>query len=257
MALDDEVVDAGQRRPGRPAARRARRVIDVRVRCRSSASVPVSTRRPARMMLTRSQSRSTSARMWLESSTAWPSVAELVDALAEDRLHQRVEAGRRLVEHQQLDVGRRARRPARPSAGCPWSSCGPSWSGRARSARAARSRRCSVEPAAQPAEQVDDLAAGQVRPQVHVAGHVGEPAVQLGRLAPRVAAEEPHLAAVAAQQPEQHPDRRGLAGAVRAEEAVHLARADVQVEPVERPEAAERLHQPADVDDCSSVTTRT
>ena len=48
-------------------------MIDVRVRWRSSASVPVSTVRPARMMLTRSHSASTSARMWLDSSTVRPS----------------------------------------------------------------------------------------------------------------------------------------------------------------------------------------
>ena len=54
-------------------------------------------------------------------------------------------------------------------------------------------------------------------------GHVGEPAVQLGRLPPRVTAEEPRGAAVGAQEPEQHADRGGLAGAVGPEETVHLA----------------------------------
>ena len=42
------------------------------MRWRSSASVPDSTMRPARMMLTRSHSASTSARMWLDSSTVRP-----------------------------------------------------------------------------------------------------------------------------------------------------------------------------------------
>ena len=60
------------------------------------------------MMLTRSQSRSTSARMWLDSRTGAALVLELVDALGEHRLHQRVEPGRRLVEHEQLDVGRQS-----------------------------------------------------------------------------------------------------------------------------------------------------
>ena len=44
-----------------------------RVRWRSSARVPDSTAFPARMMVTVSQSFSTSARMWLESSTVRPS----------------------------------------------------------------------------------------------------------------------------------------------------------------------------------------
>ena len=47
----------------------------VRVRWRSSPSVPCCTVRPARRMLTRSQSASTSARMWLESSTVRPATA--------------------------------------------------------------------------------------------------------------------------------------------------------------------------------------
>ena len=82
---------------------------------------------------------------------------------------------------QQLARRRRAPRRGRPSAGCPWSRRGPSWSGRARSARAARRRRGLVDAAAQPAEQVDDLAAGEVGPQDDVAGDVGEPAVQRRR----------------------------------------------------------------------------
>ena len=47
-------------------------VIDVRVRWRSSSNVPDSTTRPARTMLTRSQSASTSDRMWLDSRTVRP-----------------------------------------------------------------------------------------------------------------------------------------------------------------------------------------
>ena len=85
-------------------------------------------------------------------------VAELVDAVLEHLLHQRVEPGGRLVEHQQLHVGATAPRPAPPSAGCPWSRRGPSWSGRARTARAARVAGRSSRPAAHPPEQVDHLA---------------------------------------------------------------------------------------------------
>ena len=44
----------------------------VRVRCRISASVPVSAVRPSRMIVTRSDSASASARMWLDSSTVRP-----------------------------------------------------------------------------------------------------------------------------------------------------------------------------------------
>ena len=54
-------------------------------------------------MLTRSHSASTSARMWLDSSTVRPS-RDLADVLLEDRLHQRVEARRSALEDEQLDV---------------------------------------------------------------------------------------------------------------------------------------------------------
>ena len=51
---------------------RVRTLTVVRIRCRNSASVPDLTARPARMIVTLSQSFSTSARMWLDSSTAAP-----------------------------------------------------------------------------------------------------------------------------------------------------------------------------------------
>jgi hypothetical protein len=46
--------------------------------------------------------------MWLDSSTVGPLPPSL-DALAEDLLHQRVQARGRLVEDEQLDVGRERR----------------------------------------------------------------------------------------------------------------------------------------------------
>ena len=55
--------------------------------------------------MTRSASRSTSLRMWLDSSTVVPAAAPLGDAVGEDLLHQRVQPGGRLVQHQQVDVG--------------------------------------------------------------------------------------------------------------------------------------------------------
>ena len=73
--------------------------------------------------------------------------------------------------------------------------------------------------------------------------------MQVGGLGPRVAAEEPHLAGVLADQPEQDPQGGGLPGAVGPEEAVHLPRDHRQVEAVERAGAPERLDQTAYVDD--------
>ena len=105
------------------------------------------------------------------------------------------------------------------------------------------SRRAGSRPPRSRPEHVDRLAAGQVGPQVDVARHVGQAPVQRDRVLPRVAAEQLHVARVGAQQPEQHADGGRLARAVRAEEAVHLPRADGEVELVERALGAERLDQ--------------
>ena len=79
-----------------------------------------------------------------------------------------------------------ARRSGPPSAGCPWSRRGTSWSGRGRTAPAARSRRAASWPPSQPAEQVDHLTAGQVGPQRDIPGDVGQPPVEGRGVAPRV-----------------------------------------------------------------------
>ena len=83
-----------------------------------------------------------------------------------------------------------------------------------------------VDAAAQPAEQVDHLAAGQVRPQRDVAGDVGEPAVQRGDVAPGVAAEEPAVPASARSSPSRIRMVVVLPAPFGPEEAVHLAGAD-------------------------------
>jgi hypothetical protein len=61
----------------------------------------------------------------------------------------------------------------------------------------------------------------------------------------RVAAEQPHRARVRADEPEQDPHRRGLAGAVRAEEPVHVAGADGEVDAIYRQHIAVALHESA------------
>ena len=59
--------------------------------------------------------------------------------------------------------------------------------------------------ALQPAQQVDHLAAGQVRPQRHVARDVGQPAVQRRHVAPGVQPQHPDGAGVRTQQAQQEP----------------------------------------------------
>ncbi len=194
----------------------------VRVRCRSSVSVPVSTIRPFRMMETRSARASTCARMWLDSRTVRP-------ASRASRMHSWKTASMR---------GSRSR--------VGWSSSSRSTSPSQRGHQcdllpvalgvgAALLGGVQVEPlaqlvpagrvsaAAQPGEQVDRLAAGQVRPQLDVARDVGQAAVQADRVGPGVAAEQPGPPGVGAQHAEQDPDRGGLPGAVRPEEPVDVA----------------------------------
>jgi hypothetical protein len=100
-----------------------------------------------------------------------------------------------------------------------------------------------VEPAAQPGEQVDGLPAGQVGPQLDVAGDVGEAAVQCDGVVPGIAAEQPGGPGVGAQQTQQNTDGGGLARAVGAEEAVDLAGLHREVESVQGPGLAEGLDQ--------------
>lgn len=110
------------------------------------------------------------------------------------------------------------------------------------------SRRLPVEAAAQLGQQVDGLASGEARPQLHVPGDVGEPPVQLDRVLPRVLAEELGPAGVGAQQPQQDADRRGLSRPVGPEETVHLTCFDGEVETREGVRPTERLVQSGDGD---------
>ena len=59
----------------------------------------------------------------------------------------------------------------------------------------------------------------------------------------RVAAKHAQTAAVEPNLAENRPDRRRLSGAVGAEKAVDGACLHAQVQPVERPDAAESLRQ--------------
>ena len=167
-----------------------------------------------------------------------PLAAFFLHAGAERGLHQRVESGRGLIQDQQLGIGgqRRDQGDLLPVA---------------LGVRPCLLRRVQVEalqqagpavrvqPAAQPPEQVDDLAAGQVRPERHVTGHVRQPAVQRGSVAPRIAAEQPGRPAAGPQQAEQDPDGGGLTRPVRPEEAVHLPGRHGQVKRLQRAGPAE------------------
>ena len=91
--------------------------------------------------------------------------------------------------------------------------------------------------------RVDDLTAGQIRPQADVSGHIRQPAMQLDGVAPRVLTKQFDIAGVGAKQAEQDANGRGLARAVRTEKPVDLTDLDRQVETVERARRSEALRE--------------
>src|SRR5207245_8179532 len=102
------------------------------------------------------------------------------------------------------------------------------------------------------------LGRGEVVVQAQALRHVPDPPPGAAR---RRLAEEPYLAARGAQQAEQQPDQGGLPGAVRPEEADHLARVHLQVDLVHRHEVPEGAGhrdglggQPGHRDSCSAGT---
>jgi hypothetical protein len=127
-------------------------------------------------------------------------VGNLVDTLAKSPVHQRVQARCRFVEDVQLGVAAERGDDGHLLAV-------------ALGIRTSLFVRVEVEPldqlvttpgvdgavAAQPSQEVDGLLSSQVGPQRHVARHIGDPAVQRHRVAPRIAAEQSDVAAVGAQ----------------------------------------------------------
>ena len=220
---------------------------------RISPRVPTSTMRPARMMLMRSHSLSTSDRMWLDSRIVRPwSLSSR--AMSENTASM---SGSRPA------VGSSSRNTSARRQGCDERDLLPVALGVAAAllgrveveALEQRGATVLVEVAAQPAEQVDDLAAGEVRPQGDVAGDVRDAAMDGLDVGPGVGAQQRRGPAVGLQQAQEDADRRGLAGAVGAEESVHLALLDRQVEPVERAGASERLGEFLGFDDSGHAPT--
>jgi len=124
---------------------------------------------------------------------------------------------------------------------------GSNWNAFSSRSRSARYSRALVR-AAQSREEVDGLAARQVRPDAHVAGHVGDAPVQRRGVPPGVAAEDGRFARGLAREAEADADGGGLACAVRAEEAVHLTGGHLEIEAVEGVHASVALGEAARAD---------
>ncbi len=102
--------------------------------------------------------------------------------------------------------------------------------------------------AEQPAQQDQVLGAGEVLVHRRVLAGEAHPGAHLVRLADDVVAEDMRLAAVRPQECGEHLHGGGLAGAVRAEDAVDRAGGHGQVYSVDGPGLAERLHQARGLD---------
>ena len=90
--------------------------------------------------------------------------------------------------------------------------------------------------------------AGEVLVDRGVLAGEAHPAAHRVGLAHHVVAEDAGLAAVGPQQGGEHPHGGGLAGAVRAEDAVDRAGGHGEVDAVDGPGLAERLHQARGLD---------
>src|ERR1022692_372517 len=171
-----------------------------------------------------------------------PALLRLEHGLTKGDLHQRVESGGRLVEQEQ--VGARRERghelhllagPLRQRADA-----------LGRVELEAPDENVAVRGVRRPvqAREVRQcLRAGQRGPEERLPRDVRDATVRGDGVAPGVDVEQERAPAGGAVQAEQQPDRRRLPRAVRPEIAVHLARRDGEVEPVERDRVAVLLRQ--------------
>ena len=143
---------------------------------------------------------------------------------------------------------RPGRRPEQPSGDSPSSRSGPSWWDPGRSAASSCSFLArSSPPRSRPSRSITSppVRLGQ---SVTSPGHVGESAVEFGRVGPGIASEQTGRSPVGPNQAEKDANRGGLAGSVGAEKAVHLSSGNLEVEPVEGDRLAVSLHEAGDLD---------
>ena len=98
------------------------------------------------------------------------------------------------------------------------------------------------------AEQAQVAAAREVRIEARPLDEAGDTVERPGAVDLRVAAEEEREPGRRADQPEQHPQRRGLPRAVRPEIAEDVAALDGQLDVIDRGDLAVALDEPADLD---------
>ena len=99
--------------------------------------------------------------------------------------------------------------------------------------------------AVEAAEELQVLPGGQVLEDRDLLGHEPDAALQVHDARALGGSEHLHGARVDADQPREHPDGRGLAGAVGSQEAQDLAPSDFEIHVIQRQGGSEALHHVA------------
>ena len=177
---------------------------------------------------------------------------EPVEAVPQDVAGLRVEAGRRLVEQQQLGlVDQRAGDrdpPLHPARQRLDLARGPL--GELHEVEQLGGAALALGPREVEVAAVDDQVLGDRELVVELVGlrHDAEAGADRPAVRRRVEAEHPQRAGGRRRRAADHPHRRRLAGAVRSEEPERLAAVDLDVDPVDGREVAEPLDEPARFD---------
>ena len=169
---------------------------------------------------------------------------ELADEAPDVVARLRVEARRGLVEDQQARAADEARAEVEPAAHATGVAAHDAVAGVAEPKALERVGRAAAgigaAQAVEPADHLQVLAAGEgAVDRGELAGQTDQRAYARG-VAQHVAAEHPGGAGVRPKQRRKHAHERGLARAVRAQEALDGARPDREVDAVERARLAER-----------------
>ena len=181
--------------------------------------------------------------------TETPRAASPVQFVPEVAARLRIDAGRRLVEQEQLGVVEHARGEGEPLLPAARQRSGelPGARRRVPGRRAPRPRHATARHLVQPRDEIQVLADGQVLPEREALGHVPDASFDLVLLTAEVEAEARALPRIRSEQPAHHADGRGLAAAVRPEEPEDLAALDAHGHVVDYQFLAEALGQPAHV----------
>lgn len=172
--------------------------------------------------------------------------AQAVEQLVELDGGQRVEAHRRFVEQQQARFAEQRLGQAEALAHALRVGFQAPPGGMAEADLFQQARGFGRRHALEAGEVAQGFRAAELRVEGHVLRQVAELAARLQ--APRIVAEDPHAAFAGGQQAEDQLDGGGLAGAVVAEQAEHLAGLQAQVEPAQGGEGAVAQGRAVDLD---------